>query len=282
MKQALNTQQLEQIETIENLTSVFESIASLHIAQIKDKVLSSGAFFNELWQIYSQLRVDGGYERHERPTITDRKALVAITSESALIGDIDQRIVDAVLREASVTKSDVYVVGSHGSLLFSKNGLKTAGTFSLPYTASDKKIDVGPIAQKIKQYEKATVYYQTYVSLMTQEVARIELFSAVATLAAQQKRSGEFISNLDYLFEPSMNTILAYMESIMMQIALAQVVLDSKLAQYASRYNTMSNAKTRAHDLHRDLNFAVSQLKRTKSDERTKEILSSLKILEKR
>lgn len=50
--------QLDEIATIESLTEVFESIASLRIRQIKDRVVSSKTFFTELWQIYAQLRVD--------------------------------------------------------------------------------------------------------------------------------------------------------------------------------------------------------------------------------
>ena len=44
--------------TLVELTSAFEGIASMRIAQIKNQVLQSTAFFDEIWAIYSQLRVD--------------------------------------------------------------------------------------------------------------------------------------------------------------------------------------------------------------------------------
>jgi hypothetical protein len=44
--------------TLVELTSVFEGIASMRISQIKNQVLQSTKFFNELWHIYTQLRVD--------------------------------------------------------------------------------------------------------------------------------------------------------------------------------------------------------------------------------
>ena len=47
-----------QIGTITDLTGIFESIASIRISKIKDKVTRSQVFFDELWHIYSQLRVD--------------------------------------------------------------------------------------------------------------------------------------------------------------------------------------------------------------------------------
>ena len=43
--------------TLVELPSVFEGIASMRIAQIKNQVLQATQFFNALWYIYSQLRV---------------------------------------------------------------------------------------------------------------------------------------------------------------------------------------------------------------------------------
>jgi hypothetical protein len=44
--------------SITKLTTVFESLASMRLAQTKDQVLHSQAFFDELWGMYSQMRVD--------------------------------------------------------------------------------------------------------------------------------------------------------------------------------------------------------------------------------
>ena len=43
--------------TLTELTSVFEGIASMRIAQVKNQVLQATEFLNELWHIYSQIRV---------------------------------------------------------------------------------------------------------------------------------------------------------------------------------------------------------------------------------
>src|SRR6478672_3224964 len=46
------------MDTILNLTGVFEGLASMRIASVKNQVLESQAFFSEIWHIYKQLRVD--------------------------------------------------------------------------------------------------------------------------------------------------------------------------------------------------------------------------------
>ena len=132
MKRAIAFQkELAQINTIEGLTSVFESIASLRIAQIKDKVESSSAFFNELWKIYTALRVDPAtrMQATENQQHRDKpQAFIVITSEGGLSGDIDQRIVERMLKVYDPAKADVIVIGAHGAnqLLVDHDG-KAAG-----------------------------------------------------------------------------------------------------------------------------------------------------------
>ncbi len=84
-----------QVGTISDLTGIFESIASMRISKIKDKVTSSQAFFAELWQIYTQLRVDPGSRLTGKngPKRAKPNVYLVLTSEGGLSGDIDSRIV---------------------------------------------------------------------------------------------------------------------------------------------------------------------------------------------
>src|SRR3712207_7285068 len=47
-------------------------------------------------------------------------------------------------------------------------------------------------------------------------------------------------SEATYIFEPSAFVLVDHLERSMMQIALEQLILESKLAQYASRFRAMS------------------------------------------
>jgi F-type H+-transporting ATPase subunit gamma len=278
MKRPLNLQlDFEQIGTIEKLTSIFQAIASIHIAQIKDKVVASTSFFNELWGVYSQLR--SSKEESARLSIqhNGRTALIAITSEGGLIGDIDERIVEAMLKVYPGGPLDVFVIGAHGASLLAHRGLFAKQVVATPDL--EKGESVRPLAQMFGSYEHAIVYYQTYVSLMRQDIARIDLFAAVRTLAEESTVSDEVISSRSYILEPSAEAIIGYMESVMVEIALGQVLLESKLAQYASRFNAMYSAKSKAQDLKHDLGLELHRAKRAAVDERIKETLSSRKAM---
>jgi len=68
-----------------------------------------------------------------------------------------------------------------------------------------------------------------------------------------------------------------HLERSMMQIAVSQLILESKLAQYASRFRAMSAANQRAVEAKDDLNLEFNRARRALKDERLKEIVNGLK-----
>jgi ATP synthase F1 gamma subunit len=265
----------EQLRTIEDLTSVFEAIASIHIAQVRDRALSSTKFFNELWAIYRQLRADADAAATLSIQRNDRTALVAITSDGGLIGDIDERIIQAMLNHPNKGAVDLFLIGTHGAALLAQRNIRPLKVFGAPDL--EKGENVRSLAKLLGGYGQAAVYYQTYVSLMHQDVARIDLFSVVQSLGAESAPGDDVIASTTYILEPSAGEITGFMESVMVEIALSQVVLESRLAQYASRFNAMYAAKSKAKELKDDLGLELHQTQRATSDARTKEIFSGMK-----
>src|SRR6266496_3174903 len=113
---------------------------------------------------------------------------------------------------------------------------------------------------------------------MVQDVKKIELKMAVQEAGRQSKKNDEnIISEANYIFEPSTFAVVAHLERSMLEITLSQVILDSKLAQYASRFRSMSAAKERAVDSQGELRLAYNRAKRSISDERLKEVINGMK-----
>src|SRR4051812_15630268 len=104
-----------QITTVEDLTGVFESIASTQVAKVKSKVELSKQFFQLLWQRYSAIRVDPSSRiTHRELGEDDRKVFVIISAEAGLSGDIDQRLIENMLQSYDKNTTDIVVLGSHG------------------------------------------------------------------------------------------------------------------------------------------------------------------------
>jgi ATP synthase F1 gamma subunit len=266
--------------TLVELTSVFEGLASMRIAQIKNQVTEAQSFFEELWAIYTQMRVDSmfrfGRSQSAQPVI-DKELYIIITGEGGFSGDIDQKLITLMLSNYDKIKNDIIVIGHHGAVQLAQSGISFKKYFKLP--GKDQNINSSPIILEVQKYRTTTIYYQTYVSLMVQDVKRISLSTAVKEKGKNVKLTPDIISEDSYIFEPSTFAVVDHLERSMLQIAVSQVILDSKLAQYASRFRAMSTAHTRADDLFDYLNINYHRSVRAVKDERLKEIVNGLRKL---
>lgn len=280
MKRALTIQdEVTQIAAVERLTSVFEGIASIKISRIRDKVLFSKAFFDDLWQTYKQLRIDPE-EQMRRPhrEKKDQQVIVAITSEGRLSGTLidEMKLKTVAMINERRSPVDVMVIGSHGFTIFEQHGIDVTYAYALP--ASDEHFDVQAIISILSQYDNITVLYQTYESLREQRVIATELIANIQQLGSEAGEMSQpgIVSSKTFLFEPSIADIADQLEMLMMEVALTQMIMESKLAQYASRFNAMNRAKHKAGDMRQDATRAFYRAKRNESDERLKETMKVL------
>jgi ATP synthase F1 gamma subunit len=263
--------------TLVELTSVFEGIASMRIGQIKNQVLQSTKFFNELWQIYMQLRVDSLFEfgRDKHTTVIDKELFVIITAEGGFSGEIDQKLIQLMLQDYDAEKNEIIVIGHHGAVQLVQRGIQFKKYFKLPN--KDRDINVTPIIREVQQYRSTRMYYQEYMSLSEQAVKSIELSRAVSERADASVAEEDIISEATYIFEPSTYAVAAHLERSMMQIAISQLILNSKLAQYASRFRAMSASHQRADESKTELHLMFNRSKRMIKDERLKESINGIK-----
>jgi ATP synthase F1 gamma subunit len=280
MKQLLEIAREEQaMGTMVELSGVFEGIASMRIAQIKNQVMQAQEFFAELWNIYTQIRVDSLFRfgrNLSKESVSDKELFIVITAEGGFSGDIDQKLIDWMLTHYDKTKHEIIVIGHHGAIQLAQVGISFKKYFKLP--EKDRNINVAPIIREVQRYKATTVYYQTYVSLMVQDVKRIGLSAAVQEQGKSlHDKKEELISEDTYIFEPSTFAVVDHLERSMLQITLSQVILESKLAQYASRFRAMSAAHSKADESRQEIHLNYNRTKRSLKDERLKEIINGLR-----
>jgi F-type H+-transporting ATPase subunit gamma len=266
----------EQIETIEDLTGVFQSLATTQIAKVRDRVEVSKEFFSLLWSKYSAIRVDPSTRITNREDSSSQKdAFVVISAEAGLSGDIDLRLIEAVLHDYDPKTTDIIVIGTHGAQQLEQRGVTYTHFFKVPQ--SDTYIDVSPIIKSIEPYKQVKVYYEEYVSIGVQNVKTIDLIQSIKAMSEDAEDNEDVISEKETIFEPSLEEIAEIMETAMKSFAFSQVILESGLAQDASRFNAMATAKKRASELVALYQLEYNRAKRSENDRQMREVMVSLK-----
>lgn len=264
-----------EITTVKDLTSVFESLASTQVAKVKSKVELSKEFFRLLWQRYSSIRFDPNARITNR-TLGEKgakKVFILISAEAGLSGDIDQRLIERMRQDYNPATTDIIVLGSHGASQLSQRGIPYVRFFKVP--ESDQYIDVSPVIEATLPYSGIVVYYEEYISLGVQNIRSLDLISSMRDMS--EEADEDSMTTEETIFEPSLDEIADQMEITMMTLALSQTILESSLAQAASRFNAMATAEKRAGDLVNDFMLEFHRAKRAESDSRLREVLVSLK-----
>lgn len=271
--------ELTSIKSVVSLTSALESLSSMQIAKTKNKVLISNQFFDEVWNIYRQIRVDVlfnfGRAPEEKPI--DKELLILITAKGGLSGDIDQRLVRQFSEYYDETKHDVLVIGYHGALKLKQAHVDYTYYFDLP---EKDYINVDPLMDIIKKYARSRIFYQNYISLSEQAIREVDLSEVVSSkgrVADLDTVGDDQVSEKTYIFEPSSYQVAAYLEESILRLTISQFIYDSRLAQVASRFKAMSAAKERSVETAGELRTEYNRAKRNQVDTRLKESLAGLK-----
>ena len=114
---------------------------------------------------------------------------------------------------------------------------------------------------------------------MEQRVGSIELVSAVQDRATSEDPK-DVINERSYIFEPSAVAVATHLELSMTQIAISQMILSSKLAQFASRFKAMTASHERSESEKQAIRQEYNRSKRAVKDERLKEIINSMKHIQ--
>ena len=176
-------------------------------------------------------------------------------------------------KKYSPETTDIIVLGSHGANQLSQREIPYIKFFQTP--ESDGFINDEPIINIVKDYSRIVVYYAEYISLGQQEVRTVDLLSQIQEMGENFEEG--VITDDDTIFEPSLNEIALRMEATMMNLALSQTILQSKLAQAASRFNAMTVAEDRASELLGDYKLEFHRAKRSENDKRLREVLVGIK-----
>ncbi|MGB4758594.1 MAG: F0F1 ATP synthase subunit gamma [Candidatus Saccharimonadales bacterium] len=268
------------MRTIVGLTSAFEGLASMRIMQSKSKVAQAKKYYDDLWQIYSQIRVSSMFQfgRSEYEEPLNKELYILITAPGGLMGDIDQRLIRLMKETYDKEKHDIIVIGRHGALQLGQSEIPYKAYYKLP---DGDTINVDPLMREVRKYHNATVFYQTYVSLTKQEVKSIDLNTIIKSRSAPIKEGSEVITEGTYIFEPSTYAVVAHFERSMVRMMISELIFDSRLAQFASRFRAMGAAKDRSVEETNNLHIEFNRAKRGIVDQRLKEITAGLKKLKR-
>ena len=247
--------------TIANLSSIFEITSTIKINATKNDVFLSQRFYVDLWSLYEELINAKSIEELEaRKFELDKTICLVVTSSGSFSGPADDEIIRLLDSDPDTAGSDIVVIGTKGVSILGSKGREIVLGFESPDIT--KPIDVTPLSELIYKYKRAYCIYQTFVSLASQKITKTNLIPSQSV--------GEIKSRIDiddYIIEPGYSEIMDYLESVILNISLSQIIFESRLSEYANRFKTTTVINEKAKNTIKMLKLQYNQTKRRLKDE---------------
>jgi ATP synthase F1 gamma subunit len=260
-----NLKQLERdianTSTIGNLSSIFEIISTIKINETKNSVFASQKFFIDLWSLYRDLlKAQKTDELPSRNASINKTICLVVTSSDSFSGPADDEIIRLLDSDPDTAGSDIAIIGRKGVSILTSKGRSIILGFDSPDTT--KPIDVTPLSNLIVKYKKAYCIYQTFISLVNQKITKTNLkpYENIDNIKSN-------IDLADYIIEPSYDEIMQYLELVILNISLTQIIFESRLSEYANRFKTTTVINDRAKEAIKLMNLQYNQTKRRMKDE---------------
>ncbi|MEI6628985.1 MAG: F0F1 ATP synthase subunit gamma, partial [Alphaproteobacteria bacterium] len=121
---------------------------------------------------------------------------------------------------------------------------------------------VTPLSDLVSKYKKAFCIYQTFISLASQKITKTNLIPSQSVSEIKSR-----IDIDDYIIEPGYTEVMEYLESVILNISLSQIIFESRLSEYANRFKTTTVINEKAKDTIKMLKLQYNQTKRRLKDE---------------
>ncbi len=236
------------------LCTSYEEISVMNMQRIREMVLATRTFYTKLGKVYYHVKTSYKAElakdkkkNKKKLAELDKKngktVAVFISANAKLHGVIIDNVFQSFEQYIKSNEADVIIIGKLGRDLYERLIPDSQKKQYLYFEIPDMQValeDLRTIVYHLLEYEKITVFYGQYNSMLDQ-VAQMTNITGDAILEKEAITG----TNESFLFEPTLSEIVDYFEKQIFSALFKQTVHESQLARFASRITAMEYALER-------------------------------------
>jgi F-type H+-transporting ATPase subunit gamma len=279
------------VKSTEQVTNAMKMVSAAKLRKAQDAIVQMRPYADKLDEILTNISsnpdsdTDNKYAGRKNK---ERILIIAITSNRGLCGGFNSNVVKKTtdligqtFKEYSRRSHvDVIAIGKKAVDGLKSKGIKTSGSYieiydKLSYTA------VSEIAQSVMDrysdgsYDHVELVYNQFKNAAVQElVSRQFLPVEIKMDNNQQTGNGKKGFKADYIFEPSLQTIVSKIIPQSLKIQFYKAMLDSVASEHGARMTAMHKATDNASMLIRELKLQYNKARQASITNEILEIVS--------
>ena len=246
------------------ITSAMKMVSAAKLKRAQDAVLQMRPYSDKLTELLNNLisSIDSSENNvYSKKRKINNVLLVTITSNRGLCGGFNSYIIKQtktlIKNENKNTKVSILSIGKKSSEHFTKNSFNVVGTYDdllsdITYDGTCK------IAEKIMtefvdgKYDKVVLVYNQFKNAATQ----IVMSENFLPLKHEDKVQ---LKPVNYIFEPSQESIVEELIPRSLKTQLFKAVLDSNASEHGARMTAMHKATDNASELKKELTLTYNK-----------------------
>lgn len=282
--------ELEALDTLQGIVRSYGEIASLRMRNIRDMVVKNRAFltaiddvFQDVLLAYRQrqlkLNLNRMSKKNEQITFLShngKTVKVLLSANTGLYGSVQDDTFRTFIKDLDETECEATIIGKHGLSLFSaEKGENYPYTyFDFPDYGTNQRL-LAAIIKHLVQYTQVDLYYPRFESVIAQTPATLSISSETFL----QPRKEAKLTH-EYIFEPTIEGVLAFFETEVFVSLFDQTTRESQLAKFASRITAMDSADENIGKRRHEVVIIKQVMEHLESNRRQQTLMSSVFLQE--
>lgn len=281
---------IKSVTSTQQITKAMKMVSAAKLRRAQDAILQMRPYAQKLQEMLSNI-VSSTSGEMDLPLADERTAekilLIPVTSDRGLCGAYNANVIKRTRQtiaeqySSQFAKGNVTIlpIGKKGYEYFSRYGYKVVDNFWTIF--SDLSFDnvraAAQYAQEAflnKEYDRVEIVYSQFKNAATQ------VFVSEAYLPIPKVEKVEGAKNVDFIFEPSKETLIRELMPKILNTQVYKAVLDANASEHGARMTAMDKASENANELLRSLKISYNRARQAAITTELTEIVSGAAALQ--
>ena len=294
---------ISSVQNIRKITRAMEMVAAARLRRAEQRIERLRPYAGAIRRMTRQAAEAAGAEMSSLPILQehesqDRVAILLVTGDRGLAGAFNSQIVRAGIRAAAEHESEgrsvvFYASGRRGVSSLTFRGREVAGGYTgftdRPAYANAREIAEALMAAYVDgEIDRVDVFYNGYVSALTQEVRRETLLPMQQATVLEggehdvdkgEEKPEDSGHHALVEYEPDPAEILQRLIPDYVEISIFRALLESTASEHGSRMTAMRNASENAGEVIEDLTLEMNRARQAEITQEIMEVVAGANAL---
>ena len=292
---------IQSVQNIRKITRAMEMVAAARLRRAEQRIEALRPYAAAIRRMTRQAADAAGAEVSGMPVLQEHEqvqtvGLLLVTGDRGLAGAFNSQIIRAGIRAAAEHEHSGRHVrfsasGRRGVSTLTFRGREVVGQY-VGFTDRPAYADAREIAGDLVtayvdgEVDRVEIFYNGYVSALTQEVRRETLLPLQqATILEEgeeeedEGREGEHAGHALVEYEPDPDEILGRLVPEYVEISIYRALLESTASEHGARMTAMRNASENAGELIQDLTLEMNRARQAEITQEIMEVVAGAEAL---